>query len=638
MAVVQISRIQIRRGQANQGTGFPQLASGELGWAIDTQQLYIGNGAVSEGSPSVGNTRILTQTDLSGTSNLLQQLQHIYRVNDVSVITGPNVNTPVQRSLQTRLDDFVNTADFGTRGDGIGTSTANDDTNALQRAINQLFLNDTTKAYSNTVAGTAKRVVLQMPAGQYNISSTIYIPSYASLIGAGADKTVIYYNPVSTITGATALNSYVITTSAAATKMIGATVSGTGIPTGSTVSTVIVGTSITISAPATATGATVNITVTLAGAAIQFVNDSSTASVPSSIGSTLGTTQPRNIIIKDLTIWTPTGKNSCLQLDAVKDSIFENLNLRGDWNSSLNSLSRGIYMQAVSSIVTCERNIFKNIKFEKFSYAVSTLSDIRYNSFIDCFVTDAYQGFALGVGANASSSGQQYGPRETEIVNCKFYNVRRQAIYVDLGTANTTRDCKYINVGNDGAGNTGAIYPQVYFANYGNTSQNDFSDRPNDLAASNLSVQYVPEVSGHGTYYLAGTRAVVLGFISSTPTLAFRLPCSTTVMGIPNSSVTYSISYIYKSSANSFTRRGVITLSADIDSKQIQLSDDYDFAGVDANGTNALLLDFKGYFLDATGAVYTGAGGQSVISIGVYYTNNLNGDTGTMAYSYTANL
>lgn len=638
MAVVQISRIQIRRGQANQGTGFPQLASGELGWAIDTQQLYIGNGAVSEGSPSVGNTRILTQTDLSGTSNLLQQLQHIYRVNDVSVITGPNVNTPVQRSLQTRLDDFVNTADFGTRGDGIGTSTANDDTNALQRAINQLFLNDTTKAYSNTVAGTAKRVVLQMPAGQYNISSTIYIPSYASLIGAGADKTVIYYNPVSTITGATALNSYVITTSAAATKMIGATVSGIGIPTGSTVSTVIVGTSITISAPATATGATVNITVTLAGAAIQFVNDSSTASVPSSIGSTLGTTQPRNIIIKDLTIWTPTGKNSCLQLDAVKDSIFENLNLRGDWNSSLNSLSRGIYMQAVSSIVTCERNIFKNIKFEKFSYAVSTLSDIRYNSFIDCFVTDAYQGFALGVGANASSSGQQYGPRETEIVNCKFYNVRRQAIYVDLGTANTTRDCKYINVGNDGAGNTGAIYPQVYFANYGNTSQNDFSDRPNDLAASNLSVQYVPEVSGHGIYYLAGTRAVVLGFISSTPTLAFRLPCSTTVMGIPNSSVTYSISYIYKSSANSFTRRGVITLSADIDSKQIQLSDDYDFAGVDANGTNALLLDFKGYFLDATGAVYTGAGGQSVISIGVYYTNNLNGDTGTMAYSYTANL
>jgi len=633
MAVVQISRIQIRRGQANQGTGFPQLASGELGWAIDTQQLYIGNGAVSEGSPAVGNTRVLTQTDLSGTSNLLQQLQHIYKVNDVSVVTGPSANSPVQRSLQNRLDDSVSTIDFGTAGDGI-----TDDTAAIQRAINQLFLNATTPAYSNTVSGTSKRVILQMPAGQFNISSTIYIPSYASLIGAGPDKTIIYYNPVSNITGATALNSYVITTTAATARMVGATVTGTGIPTGSTVQSVIVGTSITISAQATATGASVNITVTLAGAAIQFVNDSSTIGNPSSITSTLGTTQPRNIIIKDLTIWTPTGKNTCLQLDAVKESIFENLRLQGDWNSSLNSLSRGIYMQAVSSIVTCERNIFKNIKFEKFSYAVSTLSDVRYNSFIDCFVTDAYQGFALGVGANGSSSGQQFGPRETEIVNCKFYNIRRQAVYVDLGTANITRDCKYINVGNNGAGNTGAVYPQVYFANYGNTSQNDYSDRASDLAASNLTVQYVPEVAGHGTYYLTGTRGVVLGFISSTPTLAFRLPCSTTVMGIPNSSVTYSISYIYKSSANSFTRRGVITISADIDNKQIQLTDDYDFAGVDSTGTNALILDFKGYFLDATSAIYTGAGGQSVISIGVYYTNNLNGDTGTMAYSYTANL
>ena len=42
MAVVQISRIQIRRGQKNQGTGLPQLSSGELGWAIDTQEMFVG--------------------------------------------------------------------------------------------------------------------------------------------------------------------------------------------------------------------------------------------------------------------------------------------------------------------------------------------------------------------------------------------------------------------------------------------------------------------------------------------------------------------------------------------------------------------------------------------------------------------
>ena len=31
MAVVQISRIQVRRGQKNQGSGIPQLEGGELG-------------------------------------------------------------------------------------------------------------------------------------------------------------------------------------------------------------------------------------------------------------------------------------------------------------------------------------------------------------------------------------------------------------------------------------------------------------------------------------------------------------------------------------------------------------------------------------------------------------------------------
>ena len=35
MAVVQISSIQVRRGQKNIGSGLPQLASGELGWAVD---------------------------------------------------------------------------------------------------------------------------------------------------------------------------------------------------------------------------------------------------------------------------------------------------------------------------------------------------------------------------------------------------------------------------------------------------------------------------------------------------------------------------------------------------------------------------------------------------------------------------
>ena len=58
MAVIQISKIQVRRGlQEN----LPQLASGEMGWSVDERRLYIGNGTLVEGAPTVGVTEILTE-------------------------------------------------------------------------------------------------------------------------------------------------------------------------------------------------------------------------------------------------------------------------------------------------------------------------------------------------------------------------------------------------------------------------------------------------------------------------------------------------------------------------------------------------------------------------------------------------
>jgi hypothetical protein len=58
MAVIQISRIQHRRGLESD---LPNLASAELGWSVDTRRLYIGNGTTEEGAPSLGRTEILTQ-------------------------------------------------------------------------------------------------------------------------------------------------------------------------------------------------------------------------------------------------------------------------------------------------------------------------------------------------------------------------------------------------------------------------------------------------------------------------------------------------------------------------------------------------------------------------------------------------
>lgn len=72
MAVVQISQIKQRRGlQEN----LPQLASAELGWSIDTRQLYIGNGTLAEGAPEIGNTEILTEySNIPGVTSYAQTL------------------------------------------------------------------------------------------------------------------------------------------------------------------------------------------------------------------------------------------------------------------------------------------------------------------------------------------------------------------------------------------------------------------------------------------------------------------------------------------------------------------------------------------------------------------------------------
>jgi hypothetical protein len=174
VAVIQISRIQVRRGKKDP-TGIPQLASGEFGWAVDSQELYIGNGSVAEGSPYVGNTKILSEND-----NLFAFAKnYTYKSTGSIVQTGSSSTNPTERSLQDRLDDIVSAASFGVTGDGV-----TDDTVAIQRAIDQLYLNNATKLTAQS------RVVLVFDAGEYIVTDTIKIPPYANIRGAGIDKTI----------------------------------------------------------------------------------------------------------------------------------------------------------------------------------------------------------------------------------------------------------------------------------------------------------------------------------------------------------------------------------------------------------------------------------------------------------------
>ena len=174
MAVVQISKIQHRRGRKNEGAGIPQLSSGELGWAIDTQELYIGNGSVAEGSPYVGNSKVLTEHD-----NLFTLTEgYEYKTGQGLIDTNGTA-----RSLQDKLDDVVDVAAFGVVGNGIV-----DDTVALQRAIDQTYIN------TSTVGSESSRIVLNMKAGIFKISEVLRIPPHCKLVGAGKQKTIIKGN------------------------------------------------------------------------------------------------------------------------------------------------------------------------------------------------------------------------------------------------------------------------------------------------------------------------------------------------------------------------------------------------------------------------------------------------------------
>lgn len=415
MAVVQISRIQVRRGKSLAGTGLPQLASGELAWSLDTQELFIGNGSVSEGSPAVGNTKILTERDLTVQGNLLSLIQHIYKTDDPGIQTGPSPNDPISRRTQDRLDDRVTAADFGTVANGVI-----DDTLSLQRAIDQLFLNPTSKSSADTADGKKTRIILELAPGVYNTTDTLYIPSFATIVGAGSDKTIIQYN-------------------------------GTG-------------------------------------PAIQFINDTSTIGNPSTIGNTLANTQPRHVILKGFTINAATTDQIGLQLDAVRNSSFDDLSINGSWGGTYDANSKAITLNAVSALVTCSDNTFTNVTISGFSYAVYSKQDINNNMFSDCSVFDVRQGFVLGEDSDGNTVGEQYGPRQTQIVRCKFSDVKRHAVYIERGTGNMTRDCKLINVGNNGSGVYFPDYPQIFFDAPGNTSRNDQSDREEALSSLSFTV------------------------------------------------------------------------------------------------------------------------------------------------------
>lgn len=168
MAVVQISKIQVRRGQKNSNSGVPQLSSAEFAWAVDSQELFIGNGSVAEGAPYVGNTKVLTEHD-----NILDLISsYQFASNDTAI------SLSIPRGLQTKLDEYVSVLDFGAVGDGV-----TDNVTAFVTAFTELFRN----------SNTDYRKILIVPNGEYVFSSDLTIPSGVILQGESQSNTILNF-------------------------------------------------------------------------------------------------------------------------------------------------------------------------------------------------------------------------------------------------------------------------------------------------------------------------------------------------------------------------------------------------------------------------------------------------------------
>ena len=541
MAVVQISRIQLRRGKKLSGEGLPQLASGELAWAIDAQELWIGNGAVGEGAPSVGNTRLLTEVD-----NLLDFGTYIYKDGDSIVQTGLDSNYPVVRTLQSRLDDMVSAAGFGIVSDTI------DQTTLIQHAIDNLFL-------ENATTGVKSRVTLVFGPGQYSFSSTIYLPSYVTILGAGIQKTVFNYT-------------------------------GTG-------------------------------------KAFEFINDTSTISARKTAVGIEYNLQPKFCSLSEFTLNTTTISATALSMYSVRDSEFKNIELSGNLDL-VDGTSKAVELKAFSSIVTCQRNSFVNVTAKGYIDDVYAEQDIFNNLFSDCkFINSMYGiqfgNFIMNPVKASRPVGYEYGPRKNIIENCYFDTINREGILITNGFGNRSRGNTFKNVGNNAGGNATNAYNQIKFISEGNSSSQENFDRSDpfdtteDISHGNYFLTYKREVSGKIQFNETETRTLDVIYSPTSYSNLFRIPV--------DASMSFDINYILESTSYTQMRKGKLSISYDVNTNTVQISDDYDYTGTALGDNNITFNASAAIVADCIMIVYKNTN-----------TNDTTGSPSKFTYSYSA--
>jgi hypothetical protein len=486
MAVIEIAKIQVRRGQENQ-TGVPQLAGGEFAWAADTEKLYIGLRRDDGGSRDQ-NIEILTENHLRNLFNLgLAELNYTYREHSTSTVVAAGgitaedgTNDEISRPIQDKLDDFVSCKDFGVVGDGNIW-----DIRRLQLAIDRLYLN--TGGYNPR---PAKK--LYFPAGTYVIPETVHIPARTSIIGDGPGKTIFVFTPGPTTTDTVMFQTCDLSSAGGST---GYKTFDTG-----------------------------------AGSGAEF--------------SSTGTA--REVHIEDVTMQydpvatTVTDALSLLNLDCADNSVIKNVEFVGNLNSDTVGITSssyvGLTIRGKTKNGTNEHAIVDNCVFNNLYHGVVSNDDIKGTVISNSEFSDLIRGITFN---DPISGTAQVGPRLVKIEKNKFFNIDREAIYVgpnnsSTGSFVTSQDNYFNQVGDyfltDPDQENGTSTTIISFISGENASFNDYFDRYYDQNRLNNTAEaetttFTPLVEGRTSLdMLHVTTATIAGGES----LSFlRIPITT---------------------------------------------------------------------------------------------------------------
>jgi hypothetical protein len=459
VAIVQISRITARKGLQQD---LPQpLAGAELGWAVDDRRLFIGNGALEEGAPIVGNTEVLTE--FSDILSFAGQYTYKGEAAGYTAQTGATPGSPISQSIQSRLDSYAVITDFGAVGDGV-----TDDTAAINRALFQLFC---------VQNNTAIRRSLFFPAGNYVVTDTIKIPPYAKLYGEGASSSIINFT----------VQNWAANTAYVESKLV------YYVPTSTYYRSI---------APVPATGIVISNALYWAAESLpSYVIQTADSLQQTGVNiATNGATPPKNIEVSSLGIVTDQMNNTLL-IENAQQCSFNNVDFIGpltevDLTTSVDD-TRAVDWASTTSL-PCKQVNFDNCKFSGFTYSMNTEQQIQ-----GCVVSNGqfdtlYQGAVLG-GASPSNGG----PTGVKFIGNVFDNIYEEGILINGVSLNASGYNIFYDVGNHFNGTSSPASAVITIDAINNISVGDMFQRTTAFSGTyprikifNSATQTVPASIG----------------------------------------------------------------------------------------------------------------------------------------------